>query len=93
MNSVKFEDSIDTLYAQSDRLYMPQDNKTYPYYFVAAHTVNGGRFYSETFQASIDAMPIYQDYADIIVKYFGGGQVEMFRIDENDFDIISMTQI
>ena len=83
--------AFEDLYAQTDRLINPE-NSTARYFFVTAHTINGGRFYSETFIDCLDAINIYHSYCDTI-KYFGGGIVELFRIDENDFDIISISRI
>lgn len=83
--------TFEDLYAQTDRLINPE-NSTTRYFFVTAHTINGGRFYSETFTDCLDAIDIYHSYCDTI-KYFGGGIVELFRIDENDFDVISVSRI
>lgn len=82
---------VDDLYAQTDRL-VSTDPLNARYYFVVGHTINGGRFYSETFTDSLDAINTYHDYYDT-VKYFGGGTVELFRITDNDFDIISISRV
>lgn len=86
-----FDTYMDDIFAQTDKLYNKNQPKTL-YYFVTAHTINGGRFYSETFSSSIEAMPIYNDYKNM-VDFFGGGYVELFRIDENDFEIISISRV
>lgn len=62
------------------------------YYFIAAHTINGARFYSEPYSSAINAVDNYNDYIDL-VKYFGGGTVELFKIDEQDFDVISVSRV
>ena len=43
---------MDDVFAQTDKLYNKNQPKTL-YYFVTAHTINGGRFYSETFSSSV----------------------------------------
>ncbi len=82
---------IDDIYAQTDRLYSKEKNTTL-YYFIAAHTLNGGRFYSEVFKTFAEAFTAYSSYIDM-VKYFNGGYVELFRINNEDFDIVSISRI
>lgn len=81
---------ITDVFAQTDRfINAPVETR---YYFIAAHTIDGGRFYSPSFTDVMDAVDCYQDYVDM-VKYFGGGIIELFRIDEIDFDIISVSRV
>ena len=81
---------FETVFAQTDRLVA--EPKANTFYFVAAHTIDGARFYSETFDDVISTIDVYFEYEDV-VRYFGGGIVELFRIDENDFDIISTSRV
>lgn len=85
-------DFLDDLYAQTDVLFDGKEPQFVPYYFIAAHTIHGGRFYSEVFKNSLEALEIYPQYADM-VQYFGGGQVELFRITENDYDVIAISYV
>lgn len=81
---------LEAIFAQTDRLVAEPKSDTF--YFVAAHTIDGARFYSETFSDVISTVDIYHEYEDV-VRYFGGGIVELFRIDEKDFDIISTSRV
>lgn len=81
---------FDMVFAQTDRLVAEPSQTTF--YFVAAHTIDGARFYSETFEDVISVIDVYHEY-ESVVSYFGGGIVELFRIDEKDFDIISTSRV
>lgn len=83
-----FED----VFAQTDRLINETSSDEIRYYFIAAHTINGARFYSESFENVMDAVQQYITYEDT-VNYFGGGTVELFRIDPDDFDIIAISRV
>lgn len=85
-------DFLDSIHAQTDLVFETKSDKFTPYYFIAAHTVRGSRFYSETFKSSLDALEVYPQYVDMI-QYFGGGQVELFRITEDDYDVISISYV
>ena len=83
---------LEDVFAQTDYFITQSKPAETRYYFIAAHTINGARFYSETFKNSIDAIKTYNLYEDT-VSYFGGGTVELFRIDEEDFDIIAISRV
>lgn len=81
---------IEQVYAQTDRLINTSENSCY--YFIAAHTINGARFYSPTYKNVIDALTDFRSYEDT-VRYFNGGMVELFKIDVEDFDIIAVSRV
>jgi len=62
------------------------------FYFIAAHTVAGTRFYSNPIATFEEAEHIFSQYVDVI-NYFEGGYVEMYQIHEDDYDIISCIHI
>lgn len=62
------------------------------YYFIAAHTINGARFFSESFNNISIAAQNYVLYEDL-VDYFGGGIVELYYIDEEDFNIVAISRV
>lgn len=61
-------------------------------FFVTAHTINGGRFYSEPFYDSITAENYFHEIEGL-VRYFGGGSVEMLHISEYDYDVLAISRI
>jgi len=87
----KYDNYMDDLYAQTDRL-IDSAQLNARYYFVVGHTVNGGRFYSETFIDFLKAIKTYHRYCDT-VRYFGGGTVELLCITDDDFDIVSISRV
>ena len=62
------------------------------FYFVAAHTDSGTRFYSDPIATFEKAQAIYNSYIDVLV-YFKGGNVQLYQIKEDDFDVIAYTKI
>ena len=62
------------------------------WWFVTAHTINGGRFYSEPFDLFEDACD-YFDNIKSLVNYFDGGYVEMLRVNNFDYDVVAICRI
>ena len=62
------------------------------YYFVAAHTLSGSRFYSDPVKTFQEAEKIFGDYVNVI-DYFKGGEVEIYQISRDDYAIIAYTRI
>ena len=83
-----FED----VFAETDRLINREKNNVKSWWFVTAHTINGGRFYSEPFKDFDNAQNYYDDIKDL-VHYFGGGYVELLRINDYDYDVIAISRI
>lgn len=83
---------LEDVFAQTDHFINETSSDEIRYYFIAAHTINGARFYSEPFENVMDAVQQYIVYEDTI-DYFGGGTVELFRIDPDDFDIIAVSRV
>ena len=65
-------------------------NKT-GFYFIAAHTDSGTRFYSDPITTFEQAESIYNSYIDVI-KYFNGGNIQLYQIHNDDFDIIAYSR-
>lgn len=82
-------DLIPDIVAQTDAF---SSNHWASWYFVCAHTINGGRFYSEPFSVIDDAYNCYKDFK-VLVHYFGGGSIELLRITDQDYDVISIYRI
>ena len=83
---------LEDVFAETNRFVEPVSSEENSYYFVAAHTINGARFYSEPFDYTLDAAKSFITYKDV-VAYFGGGTVELFRIDPDDFDVIAVSRV
>lgn len=62
------------------------------WWFVVAHTINGGRFYSEPFYTLDNATSYYHNIKGL-VNYFGGGHVELLHISDYDYDVIAISRI
>lgn len=62
------------------------------WWFVVAHTINGGRFYSEPFYTLDNATSYYHSIKGL-VNYFGGGHVELLHISDYDYDVIAISRI
>ena len=62
------------------------------YYFVAAHTLSGSRFYSDPVKTFQEAEKIFSDYVSVI-DYFKGGEVEIYQISRDDYTIVAYTRI
>jgi len=75
-----------TAYSNSDL------SKDYNWWFVVGHTINGGRFYSESFTNYSSAQHCYNEFKTL-VDYFGGGYVELLNISEYDYDVVAFSHI
>jgi hypothetical protein len=84
--------TIDDVFAETDRLVNEEKHRIRSWWFVTAHTVNGGRFYSEPFEMFDDACSYYDNIKGL-VQYFGGGHVEMLRISDYDYDVVAISRI
>ncbi len=84
--------TLNDIYAQTDRLVNTEKHRIHSWWFVTAHTINGGRFYSEPFEIFDDAVKYY-DSIKSMIEYFGGGYVEMLRINDYDYDVIAVSRI
>lgn len=85
--------ALPDVFAESDRfLTQVRIQKPGKMFFVTAHTINGGRFYSEPFYDSAAAEKYFHEIEEL-VKYFGGGFVEMLYISEYDYDVLAISRI
>lgn len=86
--------ALPDVFAESDR-FLTQIHIQKPakkMFFVTAHTINGGRFYSEPFYNSTAAENYFHEIEGL-VRYFGGGSVEMLCIGEYDYDVLAISRI
>ena len=84
---------VENVLAQTDYLILNNKGKDMVgYYFIAAHTDTGARFYSEPIQIFRDAEAAFNSYCDL-VQYFDGGTVELFAIDLDDFTILATARL
>ena len=83
---------IEDVFAETDHFVSEKDNRIRSWWFAVGHTVNGGRFYSEPFELFDDACSYYDDLKEL-VKYFGGGHVELLRISDYDYDVVAISRI
>ena len=82
---------LEDVFAETDRL-VTNDHRIRSWWFVTAHTINGGRFYSEPFMDFDEACAYYDDIKNL-VHYFGGGYVELLRINDYDYDVFAISRI
>ena len=61
-------------------------------FFAVGRATCGGRFYSETVNDYESAIKLFKKYIGTI-EYFGGGEVELFCINDDGYDIIIKTKI
>ena len=61
-------------------------------YFVVGRTNTGARYYSETVDSYNKAYDIFKQYKDMIA-YFGGGEVQIFCIHEDGYDVVEFSRI
>lgn len=83
---------LEDVFAETDRFLNDEKHRIRSWWFVTAHTINGGRFYSEPFEIFDDAQDYY-DNIKSLVQYFGGGYVELLRISDYDYDVIAISRI
>ena len=83
---------LEDVFAETDRFVNTEKHRIRSWWFVVAHTINGGRFYSEPFEDFNDAQAYY-DSLKGLVHYFGGGHVEMLRINDYDYDVVAISRI
>lgn len=56
-------------------------------FFIGARSNRGGRHYSETINNLEDAVKIFKEYIDLIF-YFGGGEVTLYVITNDGYEVI-----
>lgn len=56
-------------------------------FFVVGRSNTGARYYSDTIKEWDAANKIFADYCDVI-SYFGGGNVELFCMNGDGYDIV-----
>lgn len=61
-------------------------------FFAVARTITGARYYSETYKDYNFVYNIFLLYKDM-VKYFGGGNIELYCITPNGYDILESIHI
>lgn len=83
---------LEDVFAETDRFVNSEKHRIRSQWFVTAHTINGGRFYSHPFEIFDDACEFYNDIKGL-VHYFGGGHVEMLRINDYDYDVVAISRI
>lgn len=83
---------LEDVFAETDRFVNSEKHRIRSQWFVTAHTINGGRFYSQPFEIFDDAHEFYNDIKSL-VHYFGGGHVEMLRINDYDYDVVAISRI
>lgn len=83
---------IEDVFAETDRLVNSEKHQIRSWWYVTAHTINGSRFYSEPFESFDDASSYFDDMKNV-TEYFGGGSVEMLRINDYDYDIVAIARI
>lgn len=83
---------LEDVFAETDRFVNTEKHRIRSWWFVTAHTINGGRFYSEPFEIFEDAQNYFDDMKNLI-RYFGGGHVELLRISDYDYDVVAISRI
>lgn len=56
-------------------------------FFVVARTFTGARFYGDTVKSLEAGYKIFKDYCSVVL-YFGGGEVELFAVVNDGYDLI-----
>ena len=83
---------LDDVFAETDRFINKEKHRIRSWWFVTAHTVNGSRFYSRAYEKYEEAADYFEGIKDMI-KYFGGGMVELLRINDYDYDVVAISRI
>jgi len=83
---------LEDVFAETDRFVNTEKHRIRSWWFVTAHTINGGRFYSEPFEVFTEAQAYFDDIKNL-VQYFGGGHVELLRISDYDYDVVAISRI
>ena len=78
--------------AQTDLIISSLNSNIVGFYFIAAHTDSGMRLYSDPLYNFNYAEREYEKYVGV-VEYFEGGSVILYKIKDDDYDIISYTKI
>lgn len=60
-------------------------------YFIFARTISGGRMYSEDF--SVEQIQEYMDKYRAVVKYFGGGELVLYRSFGENCEVVKRKKI
>lgn len=60
---------------------------SYDMFFISARIIDGTRYYSKTVNNIVDARELFSTYIDV-VKYFGGGEVDLFCVNDNGYHIV-----
>ena len=68
------------------------ETKLYNMFSVIGRATRGSRFYSETVKDYEKAYKLFSCYQDVI-KYFGGGEVELICVSKDGYDIIDTCKI
>ena len=68
------------------------ETKVYGLFSVIGRATCGGRFYSESFDDYKKAYQLFSLYKDV-VKYFGGGEVELICVSKEGYDIVDISRI
>ena len=82
----------ESIKAQTDLALHYQYKNIEGFYFIAAHTDSGTRFYSDPINTFEYAEKIYNSYISVI-EYFDGGYVQMYKINEDNYEIVAYTRI
>lgn len=83
---------LDDVFAETDRFVNKEKHRIRSWWFVTAHTLNGGRFYSRPYEDFDEAVDYFENIKDVI-KYFGGGVIELLRINDYDYDVVAISRI
>lgn len=78
--------------AQTDLALTSSHTNVEGFYFVAAHTDGGTRFYSDPIATFENAEEIFDNYVDL-VTYFKGGYVNLYKINADDYEVIAYVRI
>lgn len=78
--------------AQTDLVLSENTMNVNGFYFVVAHTDSGTRFYSDPVATFDKAEQVYNQYIDVI-NYFNGGNIQLYKINDDDFEVISYSKV